>query len=47
MTLVAFAFIAGITITHWTEIGRDTLQFYNFADKTWGDVAVLSGLAQS
>jgi len=39
ITLLAFAFMAGIFITHWTEIGRDTLQFYNFADKTWWDVA--------
>ncbi|MGO9404502.1 MAG: HlyD family efflux transporter periplasmic adaptor subunit [Terriglobales bacterium] len=38
LTLCAFAFSAGITITHWSEIGRDTLEFYNFADKTWGDV---------
>jgi putative peptide zinc metalloprotease protein len=40
ITLLAFAFMAGIFITHWSEIGRDTLQFYNFADKTWWDVAV-------
>jgi len=39
ITLLAFPFMAGIFITHWTEIGRDTLQFYNFADKTWWDVA--------
>ena len=38
LTLCAFAFSAGITITHWAEIGRDTLEFYNFADKSWGDV---------
>ncbi|HKS72451.1 MAG TPA: efflux RND transporter periplasmic adaptor subunit [Terriglobales bacterium] len=38
LTLVAFGFAAGITITHWSEIGRDTLEFYNFADKSWGDV---------
>jgi putative peptide zinc metalloprotease protein len=39
LTLVAFAFTAWIFVTHWSEIGRDTLQFYNFADKTWVDVA--------
>jgi len=38
LTLMAFGFSAGITITHWSEIGRDTLEFYNFADKSWGDV---------
>ena len=41
VTLVAFAFSAAITITHWSEIGRDTLEFYNFSHKTWGDVALL------
>ena len=45
ITLLAFAFMAGIFITHWSEIGRDTLQFYNFADKTWWDVAVFWFLA--
>ena len=38
LTLVAFGISAGITITHWSEIGRDTLEFYNFSDKSWGDV---------
>jgi putative peptide zinc metalloprotease protein len=38
LTLLAFGFSAGITITHWSEIGRDTLEFYNFGDKSWGDV---------
>lgn len=38
VTLVAFGFSAGITITHWSEIGRDTLEFYNFSDKHWLDV---------
>jgi putative peptide zinc metalloprotease protein len=38
ITLAGFAFAAGITITHWSEIGRDTLEFYNFTNKTWGDV---------
>jgi putative peptide zinc metalloprotease protein len=41
VTLAAFAFSAAITITHWSEIGRDTLEFYNFSHKTWGDVALL------
>lgn len=40
ITLVFFAIMIGITVTHWSEIGRDTLQFYNFTEKTWGDVAV-------
>src|SRR5712692_9485683 len=41
VTLAAFAFSACISITHWSEIGRDTLEFYNFSHKTWGDVAQL------
>jgi putative peptide zinc metalloprotease protein len=40
LTLVFFAMMAGITITHWDEIGRDTLHFYNFTQKTWTDLAV-------
>ena len=45
VTLAAFAFSAWITITHWSEIGRDTLEFYNFSHKTWGDVAQLYFIA--
>jgi putative peptide zinc metalloprotease protein len=40
LTLLAFAFTAGIFITHWGEVGRDTLELYNFADKSWFDVAL-------
>lgn len=38
LTLFFFAIAGGITLTHWSEIGRDTLEFYNFADKSWADV---------
>ena len=38
LTLCVFGFAAVITISHWSEIGRDTLEFYNFNDKTWLDV---------
>ncbi len=41
ITLVFFGVMIGITVTHWSEIGRDTLQFYKFTDKTWGDVGGL------
>ena len=44
-TLAVFALMAIITITHWSEIGRDSLHFFNFADKTWGDIAVFYVLA--
>ncbi|HEX4488594.1 MAG TPA: biotin/lipoyl-binding protein, partial [Terriglobales bacterium] len=39
ITLGAFLIMGGIVFTHWGEISHDTFQFYNFADKTWGDVA--------
>jgi len=38
VTLLGFALMAGIFIAHWSEVGRDTLEFYNFADKSWFDV---------
>jgi putative peptide zinc metalloprotease protein len=40
ITLVLFAVMTGITLTHWSEIGRDTLQFFNFSEKSWGDVGI-------
>lgn len=45
LTLAAFSVMAGISITHWTEIGRDTLQFFTFTDKSWGDFVVFYLLA--
>jgi len=44
-TLGLFGVMAGITMAHWSEIGRDSLHFFNFADKTWGDVGVFYILA--
>lgn len=44
LTLICFAFTAGITITHWDEIGRDTKEFYNFSNKSWGDIFILYAL---
>ncbi len=35
-----FAFAAYVTLSHWSEIGRDNLEFYNFTDKTVGDVVL-------
>lgn len=37
-TLIAFAFMACIFIANWGQIGQDTLQFYNFADKSAADL---------
>lgn len=38
LSVAVFAIMAVITIDHWSEIGRDTLQFFNFSAKSWGDV---------
>jgi putative peptide zinc metalloprotease protein len=45
LTLGLFAAMAVITVTHWSEIGRDSLQFFNFANKSWADVGVFYVLA--
>ena len=39
LTLGAFAVTLGIFLLHWGEISRDTVQFFNFADKSWLDLA--------
>src|SRR5712671_1213901 len=45
LTLGLFAVMGAITITHWSEIGRDSLQFVNFTKKSWADVGVFYILA--
>jgi putative peptide zinc metalloprotease protein len=45
LTLGFFVVAAAISIVHWSEIGRDTLEFYNFTDKSWGDFAIFYILA--
>jgi putative peptide zinc metalloprotease protein len=40
ITLVAFACLGAIFLLYWSDISRDTVQFFNFADKTWLDVAL-------
>lgn len=45
LTLGFFCVTAAISIVHWSEIGRDTLEFYNFTDKSWGDFAIFYFLA--
>jgi putative peptide zinc metalloprotease protein len=44
ITLAAFACMTTIFVAHWSEVGRDTLQFFNFSDKTWLDVAAFWGI---
>jgi putative peptide zinc metalloprotease protein len=41
LTLGLFAVAAGITITHWSEVGRDTAAFYSFSNRTFGDILIL------
>jgi putative peptide zinc metalloprotease protein len=38
LTLVFFAIMTGITIAYWSDVGRDTFHFFNFAEKSWADV---------
>jgi len=44
LTLLVFGMTAGITVTHWGEIGRDTAAFYSFSNKTWGDIFIIYAL---
>jgi putative peptide zinc metalloprotease protein len=41
LTSIAFLFTLGLTLGHWSEIGRDTAEFYSFTDKTVADIAIL------
>lgn len=45
VTVIALSFAIGISVTHWDEIGRDTLEFFNFKNKGWDDVVVFYILA--
>ena len=45
VTVVAFSLAIGISVAHWDEIGRDTLEFFNFRNKSWDDVVVFYILA--
>jgi putative peptide zinc metalloprotease protein len=40
VTIIAFSITAAISIAHWDEIGRDTVEFFGFTHKSWGDVFV-------
>ena len=39
LTLVLFAFMTYVFVDRWSEIGRDTLEFYTFTDKGFADIA--------
>ncbi len=47
LSLIAFACCAALTISHWEQIGRDSVEFYNFTNKSWGDVLALYTLGMS
>ena len=44
LTLCAFSVTVTIFVLRWNEVSRDTLQFFNFADKTWFDLAAFWGI---
>jgi putative peptide zinc metalloprotease protein len=44
-TVIVFSTTAAISIAHWDEIGRDTLQFFTFTNKSWYDVFIFYILA--
>jgi len=39
ITLAGFGVMMWIFVTHWGEVARDTLEFYNFSAKSWVDIA--------
>ncbi len=39
LTLVSFAFMAIIFVTHWSQIGVDSVEYYTFTDKSAADLA--------
>jgi putative peptide zinc metalloprotease protein len=43
-TLGAFAVTLAIFVLHWSEVSRDTLQFFNFSDKSAFDLIVFWGI---
>ena len=47
LTLLGFVLSGTLTVTHWGEIWRDTIDFYNFSNKTWGDVFALYTLGMA
>jgi putative peptide zinc metalloprotease protein len=38
LSLAMFAFAAYVFLAHWTEIGQDNLEFYNFTHKSLADI---------
>lgn len=44
LTLAIFGAMGAVFFWHWSQVSRDTLQFFNFAAKTWLDLAVFWGI---
>jgi len=40
LTFATFGFMTWIIVANWTQVSHDTFHFYNFTEKTWGDVAI-------
>jgi putative peptide zinc metalloprotease protein len=38
LSIAMFAFAAYVLVSHWTEIGQDNLEFYNFTHKSLADI---------
>ena len=47
VTLIGFAISGLLAAAHWGQIWSDTVDFYNFANKTWGDVFALYTLGMA
>jgi putative peptide zinc metalloprotease protein len=47
LTILGFLLSGALTVTHWNEIWRDTVDFYNFSNKSWGDVFALYTLGMA
>lgn len=44
LTLAAFTTTLAIFVMQWGAVSRDTLQFFNFADKSWLEIAAFWGI---
>jgi putative peptide zinc metalloprotease protein len=47
ITLFAFGITFGIFAAHWGEVWRDTVEFYNFSNKTGSDILLLYAVSMS
>ena len=45
ITVLLITIAAAISVSHWDEVGRDTMEFFTFANKSWYDAVVFYLLA--